>query len=101
MSALQDPRSRAAALLRGADGRLTATYQAYLDYQADFQEAKRQYDQALAEAQQQPALLSLWPIHGLVYEKKVRAAYNRWVVQGHKSDVERALILLDGTCEAP
>ena len=98
MSAFDDPRSRAETLLRDADGRPTAEYQAYLDRQAAFLRARRRYEEALAEAQRQPDLLRLWPIHGVAHEKEVRAAYDRWVALGHKAEVEAALAVLEATC---
>ncbi|MGY1684967.1 hypothetical protein ACI8AK_05190 [Geodermatophilus sp. SYSU D00867] len=84
-------------LLRGSDGNPTAEYKAYLEHQAAFREAKRRYEKALTEAQQQPDLLRLWPIHGMALDKEVRAAYDRWVSFGHKEKVEAALTALEAT----
>lgn len=101
MSTVDDPRVRAEMLLRGADGRPTAKYQAYLDHQAAFLRARRRYEEALAEAQQEPDLLRRWPIHGVAYEKEVRAAHDRWVALGHKAEVEAALAVVEATCPGP
>lgn len=88
-------------MLRASDGRPTTTYRRYLKYEAAFLKAQRDYDEALAEAHRDPELLQSWPITGVAHRRKAQAAYDMWVVKGHKAEVESALALLDTSCDTP
>jgi hypothetical protein len=84
----------ARALLSDGNGNPTPQYQAYLSYQNEYNDKLSAYNAAYERAKSSPLMFQRWPIAGKEYSDAVNDAMNKWIVLGHKYDIENALSLL-------
>jgi hypothetical protein len=73
------------------DGQPTARYAAYLRYQTEYFKAKQDYTTAQTADLADPARGANWPIEGVSLQNLVDSAFQKWVVLGHKNEIEREL----------
>jgi hypothetical protein len=85
---------QALALLRDAAGRPTATYAAYLEHQAVYEQKAQAYDAAYAKARRNPYELQSWPVTGRPLREARDAAAARWSALGARAEVDRALAVV-------
>jgi hypothetical protein len=76
------------------DGNPTPHYQAYMQYQDEYNDAVREYHKAYAAAFTDPMRLQAWPMEGKTYHDEVDEKWDRWVGFGFKEEIESALATL-------
>jgi len=83
---------QAKSLLVAADGQPTDMYAAYMKFQQEYADKKKNYESAFHHSTQSGQLN--WPVVGKGYIDEINKAWDKWVALGHKNEIEQALNIL-------